>query len=453
MTKAIAIIVLAAGKGTRMKSSMPKVMHKVAGKTLISYAMQSVCAILPKSVTLVIGEGMDEVVKEASHAFPSVSAVVQKNRLGTADAVKSAINGNSELNNFNGTIIVIYGDHPFIKPQTLSIMIEKLQKRNNASVVVLGFNPENPGEYGRLVINKDGELDKIVESRDANEEQKKINFCNSGVMAIRGRILPDLLKEVKNNNAKKEYYLTDIVAIARDRNLRCFVAEASEREVMGINSQKERTLAEKTAQEELRDRALENGAVLIAPETVFLSDDTEIGEGAIIHPYVVFGPGAKIEAEAVIKSFSHIEGALIKKSATVGPFARLRPGAEVGSKAKIGNFVEIKESVIGDGAKISHLTYIGNAEIGDEANIGAGTVTCNYDGYHKYKTEIGENAFIGSNSSLVAPVKIGKGAIIGAGSTITKDVEDDAMAFSNAKQKNMPDRAAIYKKEKKSNKK
>lgn len=447
MGEDISVIILAAGKGERMKSSLPKVMHKVAGRTLISHVVNSIVPLKPKSVTLVIGDGMEQVREKAVSIFPSVSSVIQKERLGTADAVKQAVKGNKEFQSFSGTVIVLYGDTPFIRSETLIKMKETLIEKSLA-VVVLGFSPDNPAEYGRLVMNETGNLERIIEYKDADEEQRKITLCNSGVMAIKGDLLPELLSEVKSDNAKNEFYLTDIVGISNSKGFKCGVVEGNEREVMGINSQEERMLAERQAQKDLRGRAIENGVELIEPDTVFLCEDTKIEGGAVIHPYVVFGPGVTIEKHAEIKSFSHIEGASIKSNAVIGPFARIRPGSEIGKDARVGNFVEVKNSKIGKSAKASHLSYIGDSEIGEKTNIGAGVITCNYDGFKKHKTRIGKNVFIGSNSSLVAPLKVGDEAIIGAGSTVVKDIEEGALTVSDNNQKNMTGRAKEYRKEK-----
>jgi bifunctional UDP-N-acetylglucosamine pyrophosphorylase/glucosamine-1-phosphate N-acetyltransferase len=353
---------------------------------------------------------------------------------GTADAVlaaREALAGFGAGSGEDATVLVLYGDTPMIGADTLAAMIEA--RRAGAGVVVLGFRPDDPAEYGRLVLDKAGALEAIVEYREADEAQRAITLCNSGVLAISAGHIWDLLDSVGNDNAKGEYYLTDIVAIARTRGLACAVVEGDEAEVLGINSRGDLAAAEAIWQQARRVRAMEEGATLIDPATVWFAHDTAIGRDVTIGPSVFFGPGVTVADGAVINAFCHLEGAAIGPGVSVGPFARLRPGAELGEGARIGNFVEVKNAVLGAGAKANHLSYVGDATVGAGANIGAGTITCNYDGYLKHRTEIGEGAFIGSNSALVAPVTVGKGALVGAGSTITKNVPDDAIAVTRGR--------------------
>lgn len=433
-----------------MKSPLPKVLHPIAGKPMIEHVMDNLAPINPKKTIIVVGKDSGFRIQDSATNHSTLNSqlsplfVIQKQQLGTGHAVKQA---ESELKNFKGVALVLYADTPLITTATMKKMAAAID--NKTAVAVLGFEPEDAGAYGRLVVTPSTELLEIVEFKDATAKQKSIKLCNSGVMAVNAELLFDLLAQIKNNNAKGEYYLTDIVAIARKSGYKCKVVMAEEDEVMGVNSQGERAKAEAILQNKLRNKAMENGVMMIAPETVFLSTDTELAEGVIIHPNVVFGKGVKVGKNVEIKSFSHIDGAVIKAGAIVGPYARLRPGAEIGENAHIGNFVEVKKSKIGKGAKANHLSYIGDSDVGENSNIGAGTITCNYDGYNKFETKIGKGAFIGSNSSLVAPVKIGDGAIIGAGSTILKDVPKDAVAVSQTPQKNMPGKAAAYRKGKK----
>ncbi len=419
-----AAVILAAGKGTRMKSDLPKVMHKLAGKPLVSHVLATVAGLKAEKSVLVIAPGMDSVAAVAK----GCDIAIQDKQLGTGHAV-----GCSEkaLQGYAGTVLVLYGDTPLITAVTLEKMLTAAQ---TAEVVVLGMQLENPMGYGRLVVNNTGHLDAIVECKDANAEQKKITLCNSGVIAVSGKHLFALLKKVTPNNASGEYYFTDIVSLANAEGLRSMVVEAPAAELSGINSRLQLAEAEHALQTRLRKQMLENGVTLVDPTTVYFAADTKIAQDVIIHPNVVFGEGVVIETGAEIKSFSHIEGAYIGRNATVGPFARLRPGTVLEDEAHVGNFVELKKTRLGKGAKANHLSYVGDAVVGASANIGAGTITCNYDGTNKYQTNIGEGAFIGSNSSLVAPVTIGSGAIVGAGSVITKDVEADALAMERSEQ-------------------
>ncbi len=446
MSHDVAAIILAAGKGTRMCSPTPKVLHKVAGRSLLHHSLGAVTELnYTKKIIAVLGENMRQVEAELTSVVKDAVCVIQREQLGTGHAVKVA---ESALDDFEGIVFVLYADTPFITQETLLRMLHRFDVSNTLAAVVLGFRPENPGEYGRLIAGSHGDLDAIVEYKDASSDERKITLCNSGVIAVRSNLLSGFLHDLDNDNAKGEYYLTDIIEIARENGYSCAYEECAEQEVMGINSQAERAVAEAIQQKRLRQQHMENGVTLIAPETVYFAMDTQIASGVVIHPNVVFGTNVVIEAGVEIKSFSHIEGAVIGKNASVGPYARLRPGADIGEACKIGNFVEIKKSKIGKETKISHLTYIGDADIGEDVNIGAGTVTCNYDGYDKHKTTIEKGVFIGSNSSLVAPVTIGKGAMVAAGSTIIKDVKSDSVAYNKMKQKEKSGRAVEFRKEK-----
>jgi len=433
----IATIVLAAGMGTRMKSDLPKVMHEIAGQPMISQVLSSVGELSPNPVVVVVSPHMDIV----SQTVEPANTVVQEKPLGTGHAVASALD---QLKNFDGDVLILFGADPLIKSATMGRLLDTL--KNDAAVAVLGFCPDDPGAYGRLIVGDDGQLSAIVEARDATSEQLKIPVCNSGVMAVKGTLLPELVKQIKNDNAKSEYYLTDIVGLARDAGQKCVWIEGDADELIGVDSRSDLAQAEAMMQKRLRGQAMDNGVTLIAPETVFFSHDTQLGQNVVVEPNVVFGKGVKIDDGVTVRSFSHIEGATIAKGATIGPYARLRPGADVGENAKIGNFVEIKNARLDAGAKVSHLSYIGDAYIGADANIGAGTITCNYDGFSKSKTSIGAGAFIGSNTALVAPVTVGDGAIVGAGSVITKNVDIDALAVTRAPQKSVQGWAEKFRK-------
>jgi bifunctional UDP-N-acetylglucosamine pyrophosphorylase/glucosamine-1-phosphate N-acetyltransferase len=421
-------VVLAAGEGTRMKSDRPKVLHEVANRSMVGHVVATVMAVGATGVAVVVGPERDDVAKEARKLMPEAEIFEQRERLGTGHAVLSA---RAALEKKPDDVIVVYADTPLVSVETLVALRQPLAQ--GAAVVALGFEARDPTGYGRFIMSGDQLLD-IREHKDATEAERAITLCNGGLMAIRGDVALDLLDRVGNNNAKGEYYLTDVVAIARQLGHRTAAVTVAEEEVHGVNDRAQLAAAERMMQERLRLVAMAGGATLIAPETVFLSHDTKIGRDVVIEPHVVFGPGVVIEDHAVIHSFSHLEGARIASGAAVGPFARLRPGASVGPKAKVGNFVEIKNSQLGAGAKVGHLTYLGDATVGAEVNIGAGTITCNYDGFGKYRTEIGEGAFVGSNSSLVAPITIGKGAYIGSGSVITESVPEDALALGRGRQ-------------------
>lgn len=436
---ALAAIILAAGHGARMKSATPKVLHEIGGRSMLAHVMASAGALTPERMTVVIGDHAPGVGDAARAERPDVAIAVQSPPKGTGDAVMKAT---PSLDGFEGVVIVLYADTPLINPETLAALAEKISL--GAAVAVLGFRPDDPGAYGRLKLDAAGALEAIVEAKDASAEDLEIDFVNSGVMAASSAFLMNALPKLTNNNAKGEFYLTDIVAIARREGLACTVVEADEKEVIGVNSRVELAVAEEIFQDRKRLAAMEAGVTLIDPSTVYFSYDAQIANDVVIEPNVFLGIGVKIASGAMIKAFSHLEGAHVGAGASVGPFARLRPGAALGDGAKVGNFVEVKNADLGSGAKVSHLTYIGDASIGADANIGAGAITCNYDGYSKHKTIIGEGAFIGSNSALVAPVKIGKGAYIGSGSVITKDVEDDALAVGRGRQSEIKGWAAKF---------
>lgn len=426
----IALIVLAAGQGTRMKSSLPKVLHKVAGAPLVAHAIRSAQGIETERSIVVVGHGAEQVEDALASDFPDAQVVMQSERLGTAHAVDQA---REALSGFDGDAIVLYGDTPFIKPETLRNMLEA--RVAGADLVVLGFDAETPGKYGRLIV-EDGNLKRIVEAKDASEAELAVTLCNSGVVCAKSELLFELISKVSNENASGEYYLTDIVEIANNAGKRCVAVTCDEAETLGINSRTELAKAEAIYQAEARDNAMVNGATLQAADSVYFSHDTRLGKDVVVEPNVVFGVGVIVEDNANIRAFSHLEDCVIRAGATVGPYARIRPGSDIGEGARIGNFVETKKAMISKGAKVNHLTYIGDASVGEGANIGAGTVTCNYDGVLKHQTTIGAGAFIGTNSSLVAPVTVGNGAMTAAGSVITKDVPDDALAVARAVQKN-----------------
>lgn len=431
----IAAIVLCAGQGTRMKSARPKVLHEVAGRAMIRHILDGLGALGVARTIVVVAPGMDAVATAVAPA----EIAVQERALGTGNAVAAA----RSLAGFDGDILILYGDTPLLTIETMRRMIAARRAADNPALVVLGFRPIDPGEYGRLVLGPDGRLDAIIEHRDAAPAQHDIGLCNAGIMAADGRRLFELVGALENDNAKREYYLTDIVALARARNFACAAIEAPDaEEVMGVNARAELALAEAAMQRRLRARAMAEGATLKDPDTVYLSYDTRLGRDVTIGPQVVFGPNVVVEDGVEIRAFCHIEGARIGQGAIIGPFARLRPGADIGTTAHIGNFVEIKAAKIEEGARVNHLSYVGDARVGAGANIGAGTITCNYDGFTKARTDIGAGAFIGSNTAIVAPVKIGDGAIIGAGSVVTEDVPKDALAIGRGKQVIKPGRAA-----------
>ncbi len=425
----IAIIVLAAGKGTRMRSAAPKVLHRAAGRSLLGHVLTAAAALSPVRAIVVNGPGQADVADEALAHFPAASIVTQKERLGTGHAVSIAL---PALKKFSGTVMVLYGDTPLLSVETLQGLAAQVNAKT--PFAVLGFEAANPTGYGRLLRNAAGSLTGIREELDASKKEKAIRLCNSGVIALDAGLLAKLLPLVGNKNAKGEYYLTDLVALAVKAKKRVALSVCPEAEVLGVNTRAQLAEVEAHFQQRLRARAMEGGATLVAPETVYFCADTVVGCDVVIEPHVVFGPKVVIGDNVQIRAFSHIEGAKIAAGATIGPFARLRPGADIAADAHIGNFVEIKKSRVEKGAKVNHLSYIGDARVGAKANIGAGTITCNYDGFAKHVTDIGAGAFIGSNSSLVAPVRIGDGAYVGSGSVITKDVPDNALALERGTQ-------------------
>ena len=431
-------IVLSAGEGVRMRSQRAKPMHEIAGRSMLAHALAAVKAVGAREVAVVVGPNAPDVEAEARRAIPEASIFVQGERRGTAHAVLAA---REAIARGYDDVLIVYADIPLIRGETLAAMRAGLAE--GAAVVALGFAPADPTGYGRL-IERDGRLVAIREHKDATAEERKARLCNAGPIAFSGAEALAMLDAIRPNNAQNEYYLTDLVQIANDRGLAARTLEADATEVMGVNDRVQLAAAEAAMQARLRRRAMLEGATLVAPETVFLSCDTKIGRDVLIEPHVVIGPGVTIEDGAVIHAFSHLEGARVAGGASVGPYARLRPGADIAAKARVGNFVEIKQATIEAGAKVNHLTYIGDARVGAGANIGAGTITCNYDGFSKAKTDIGAGAFIGSNSALVAPVKIGDGAYVGSGSVITKDVEPDALAVARGRQETRPGWAKAF---------
>lgn len=425
----IAAIILAAGKGTRMKSRLHKVLHPIAGRPMLMHLMESVDALAPARKVVVVGSGRDQL--EQALEGTGVALAVQEPQLGTGHAVQQA---EAALAGFSGDVLILYGDVPLVTTATMARMIGRLHASDAPAVVVLGFRPADAAAYGRIIADADGVIDRMVEYKDANEAERAVTLCNSGLMAVRSADLFPLLARVGNDNAAGEYYLPDIVMLAAADGQRSAVIETAEDEVAGINSRAELAAVEGCWQTRRRAQAMADGVTLIAPETVWFAHDTVIANDVVIEPHVVFGPGVAISPNVTIRGFSHIEGATIAAGAEIGPYARLRPGADIGEGAKVGNFVELKKARLAKGAKANHLSYIGDADVGEGANIGAGTITCNYDGFFKYRTEIGEKAFIGSNSALVAPVSIGAGAIVGAGSVVTADVEADALALARGRQ-------------------
>ena len=431
-------VVLAAGEGTRMRSSVPKVLHPVAGQPMLIHVLQAAPNGTDAALAVVVGPGHEAVEQAVRRIRPEAATFVQRDRLGTAHAVLAA---REAIAPGADDLLVVFGDTPLISAETFERLRAPL--KNGAALAVLGFRAADPTGYGRLLVEGD-QLVAIREHADASAEERKITLCNAGVMAFDGRRALEIIEKIGNANSKGEYYLVDAVAIARDLGLEVVVIETSEDEVRGINTKAQLAEAEQVMQARLRKAALEAGVTMIAPETVFLAADTTFGNDVTIEPFVVIGPGVAIADGAVIHSFSHIVQASIGKNASVGPYARLRPGTSLGEGAKIGNFVETKAATLEAGVKVNHLSYIGDAHVGANANIGAGTITCNYDGFGKHKTEIGTGAFIGTNSSLVAPVKIGNGAYIGSGSVITKDVPADALAVERSPQVNREGGAKRY---------
>lgn len=426
---ATALIILAAGMGTRMNSDLPKVLHEIAGAPMLVHAMKAGAALEPARTVVVAGHGSDMVEKAAKAYDPDVMIALQSEQLGTAHAVAQA---RDALAGFDGDALMLYGDTPFIRPETLAAMTAA---RLTHDIVVLGFEAADPGRYGRLIMRGD-QLDRIVEFKDASDQERAVTLCNSGVIVADCATLLDLVAAVGNENAAGEYYLTDIIGIARARGLSATVVRCDEVETLGVNSRAELSRAEALFQQNARAVAQEDGVTMTAPETVFFAHDTVIGRDTVIEPNVVFGPGVTVESGATIRAFSHLEGCHVARGGVIGPYARLRPGAELAEDVKIGNFVEIKNAQIAEGAKVNHLSYIGDATIGARSNIGAGTITCNYDGVFKHHTTIGQDTFIGSNTMLVAPVSVGDDAMTGSGSVVTKDVPAGALAVGRARQEN-----------------
>ena len=431
-------VVLAAGEGTRMRSSLPKVLHPVAGQPLLAHVLHAAPSGEGARLAVVIGPGHQAVADEVHRIRPDAETFIQRDRLGTAHALLAA---RKAIARGADDLLVVFGDTPLISAETFARMRAPLAK--GAALTVLGFHAADPAGYGRLLM-EGKRLVAIREHADASAEERKIALCNAGVMAFDGRKALKILDQIGNANSKSEYYLVDAVAIVRDMGLEAVVVETSEDEVRGINTKAQLAEAEAVMQARLRKAAMDAGVTLVAPETVYLSADTTFGRDVTIEPFVVIGPGVSIADGAVIHSFSHLVQATIGKNASVGPYARLRPGTSLGDGARIGNFVETKAAILEAGVKVNHLSYIGDAEVGANSNIGAGTITCNYDGFSKHKTTIGKGAFVGTNSSLVAPVKIGAGAYIGSGSVITRDVPDDAMAVERSPQSVREGGAARY---------
>lgn len=437
MTRPVAAVVLAAGKGTRMKSDLHKVLHPIAGRSMLLHLLESVDRLAPAAKVIVVGDKRDQV--EAAVAGSGAAVVTQEPQLGTGHAVMQA---REALAGFDGDVLIMFGDVPLVQAETMRAMLDAL--RDDVACAVLGFRPADAAAYGRIIAGQDGTIEKMVEFKDASPDERAADLCNSGLMAVRAKDLWPLLDRVGNDNAAGEYYLPDVVMIANADGRRSVVVVTAPDQVAGINSRGELATVEAQWQQAKRAEMMAAGVTLIDPATVWFAHDTRVGRDVVIEPNVFFGPGVTVEDGAVIHGFSHLEGAHVGLRAEVGPYARLRPGADLGEKSKVGNFVEVKKAKLGRGAKANHLTYLGDAEIGANANVGAGTITCNYDGFFKYKTVIGEGAFIGSNSALVAPVNIGAGAIVGAGSTVTQDVPADALRLVRPDQTDKPGWAARF---------
>jgi bifunctional UDP-N-acetylglucosamine pyrophosphorylase / glucosamine-1-phosphate N-acetyltransferase len=423
-------IILAAGLGTRMKSALPKVMHEVAGRPMVAHAAAAATEAGAARHAVVIGPGMENIAAALGDFGTNAVFFVQTERLGTAHAVLAA---REAISGFSGDVLILYGDVPLLRAETLNALRAGL--RGGAGIAVLGFLAADPFGYGRLLRDETGALKAIREEKDATDEERAIRLCNSGVMAFRSETMPDILEKIQNANAKGEYYLTDAVEIAVAMGIGVAAVTCPEEEVMGVNDRVQLSQAEAIMQQRLRRRAMEAGATLIAPDTVTFSHDTRLGRDVIVEPNVFFGPGVTVEDNVHIKANCHMEGTRLREGAIVGPFARFRPGADIGPDVRIGNFVEIKQATLEAGSKVNHLAYVGDARVGAKANIGAGTIVCNYDGVRKQFTDIGDGAFIGSNSALVAPVKIGAGAYVGTGSVINRDIEPGALAVERSELK------------------
>lgn len=432
MEQTLSIVILAAGKGSRMKSSLPKVMHKVANREMLNLVIDGAKILKPSNITVVLSEDTisykDQI--QAAHQDFSINFVVQKEQKGTAHALVAGV---KSVEKVGSKVLVLYGDTPLLSYPTLNMMVESL---NDSQLSVLAFDCFEPNNYGRVIIDEKGIVDRIVETKDASLDEQKVTLCNSGVMSMSKSTL-SLIKQIKNENKSGEYYLTDLVKIAKENSLKVCCNKSNQFEVLGVNSKLELATVEKIAQNQLRLQYLDAGVTMIDPDSVYFSFDTLISSDVTIYPNVYFGPGVRIANSVTIKSFSDIEGADIDSGSVIGPFARIRPGTKINKNVKIGNFVEIKAANISDGAKVSHLSYIGDSEVGKNSNIGAGVITCNYDGKNKHKTTIGEDCFIGSNSALVAPVIIANKSLIGAGSVITKNVEEGDLAIARSKQVNL----------------
>ncbi len=431
-SSAVAVIVLAAGQGTRMRSDTHKVLHPIAGKPMLMHLLDTVASMGAARQVVVVGKGREQL--EAALTGRDVATAVQAEQKGTAHAVAQA---RAALDGFTGPVLILYGDTPFVTGATLQRMLDRLAQADDPGVVVMASSPEDGKQYGRVILGENDRIARMVEYKDASLEERAVRLCNSGMMAVGAQDLFGWIDQVGNANASGEYYLPDVVNVAAASGRHPVVIEGEPFETAGVNSRAELAHLELDWQQRRREEALEQGATLIDPDSVWFSADTKLGRDCTIEPHVVFGPGVAIADGAVIRAFSHIEGATIAGGCEVGPFARLRPGAVMEQGSKVGNFVEMKKTRLGRGAKANHLTYLGDADVGDKANVGAGTITCNYDGFGKHRTLIGEGAFIGSNSALVAPVSIGAGAIVGAGSVITRDVEADSLAIERGDQKGL----------------
>lgn len=435
-----AAVILAAGQGVRMGSPTPKVLHRIAGRAMVDHAVDLALALGCARIVVVAGAHGPEVADHVRARLGEAALAIQDRPLGTGHAVRAA---EAALAGFEGDVLVTYADVPLLTPETVEPLFDL--RARGCDLAVLGFEPREPGAYGRLVTAVDGTLLRIVEARDAAPGELALRACNSGVIAADATLLFDLLADVGNDNARGEYYLTDVVALARARGLSAGVVTAPDADrLLGVNSQAELAEAEAAFQRARRARALAQGVTLTAPETVWFAADTEVEGGVAIEPHVVFGPGVRVEAGAMIRAFSHLEGAVVRAGAVVGPYARLRPGADIGPRAHVGNFVEVKNVRLGEGAKANHLAYLGDGEVGAGANIGAGVIFCNYDGFDKHRTVVGEGAFVGSDCALVAPVAIGAGAYTGSGSVITRDVAPDALALERSAQVEKPGWAARF---------
>ena len=425
-----AVVILAAGQGTRMRSDTHKVLHPIASRPLLLHLLDRVDALGADKRVVVVGKGREQV--EAAIAGRDVAIAYQAEQKGTGHAVQQAA---SALSGYDGPVLILYGDTPFVEAETLRRMLDRLDGDGGPGVVVLASCPPDPLKYGRIILGEGDRIAKMVEYKDATEEEREVRLCNSGMMAVRARDLFRWLSEIGNDNAAGEYYLPDVVNVAAAEGREAVVIEGDPYETAGVNSRAELAHLELEWQRRRREQVLDEGATLIDPESVWFAYDTKLGRDVTVEPHVVFGPGVEVADGATIHAFSHIEGAIVGLKASIGPFARIRPGTRLGDRSKVGNFVELKKATVGEGAKVNHLSYVGDASVGARANIGAGTITCNYDGFGKYRTEIGAGAFIGSNTALVAPVSVGDGAVVGAGSVITSDVEADSLAVERSEQR------------------